>query len=390
MKAITVFLKEVKETVRDRRTMLSALLYGPLLGPAMLLLIATTTMSHQLEQADQPLKVAVIGAGHAPHLLDALKQQGLVAKPPVADPEAAVRRQDADVVLRIPDGYEKAWNHGEPTQVELVYDSSRRDSQDKEQRLASMVHAYARKQGAMRMMARGLPPTLMTPVAVAERDQSTPQSRAGLVFGMLPYFFMFTLLMGGMYLAIDLSAGERERQSLEPLFANPLPRWQILLGKLGAIWMFSLGSLLICLVAFGVVGRFMPTDKMGMSLNVGWSFCIQTLLMMLPMVLLLGSLQTLVAAFAKTYREAQTYMTVLMLLAIMPSLMLSFMPVKIASWMYAVPLLAQQVGITRVLRGDPVAASDIALCLASGLVAAVLMVAATAWTYRSERLAISA
>ena len=390
MKTLTVFLKEVKESLRDKRTVLSALLYAPLMGPIMLVLLISSTVSHQIDKADQPLKVPVIGAQYAPSLIEALKQQGLVLEPPLADPEAAVRHQDADVVLRIPADYGKAWAKGEVAQVELIYDSSRRDASGPEERLTRMLKTYASTQGAMRLVARGLSPELMAPLRVDVRDQSTPQSRAGMMFGILPYFFVITVLVGGMYLAIDFTAGERERQSLEPLFANPLPRWQILLGKLGAICAFSLASLLICVVAFAVAGHFLPTDKMGMTLDLGFAFAAKVLLLMLPLVLLLAALQTLVAAFAKTYREAQTYLSLLMIVPIVPSALLTFMQVKTADWMYAVPLLGQQVGITQLLRGSAVGATNMVVCLVGGFVVAVLVALATVWVYRSERLAISA
>jgi len=253
-----------------------------------------------------------------------------------------------------------------------------------------MLKAYAGTQGAMRLIARGLSPELMVPLRVDARDQSTPQSRAGMMFGILPYFFVITVLVGGMYLAIDLTAGERERQSLEPLFASPLPRWKILLGKLGAICTFSLASLLICVVAFAVAGRFPPTDQMGMTLNLGFAFAAQVFLLMLPLVLLFAALQTLVAGFAKTYREAQTYLSLLMVIPMLPSMLLTFMPVKTADWMYAVPLLGQQVGITQLLRGGAVGMPNTAICLVSGFVVALLVTLVTAWVYRSEQLAISA
>jgi sodium transport system permease protein len=196
--------------------------------------------------------------------------------------------------------------------------------------------------------------------------------------------------MGGMYLAIDLTAGERERQSLEPLFANPVARWKILSGKLAAICAFSTASLLITLLGFAVVGRFIPAEKIGMELDLGLHFATYVLLLMLPLVLLLSALQSLVAAFAKSYREAQTYISLLMLVPIIPSALLSFMPIKAQAWMYAVPLLGQNLGIMQLLRGDGVSAEQIGLCLAGSLAAALVAVLVTAQLYRSEKLAISA
>ena len=387
---LTVFLKEVKENLRDRRTIMSALILGPLLGPMIFIMIMNVVLTRELNKADQPIKVPVIGAQYAPNLVNALKQQGLVPQPAMADPEAAVHNRDADVVLRIPKGFGDSWRKGETSQVELIYDSSQSDTGGSVGRVKGMLESYSRRQGAMRLVARGLSPAMMAPVAVDERDQSTPQSRAGLMFGMLPYFFVLTVFMGGMYLAIDLTAGERERQSLEPLFANPVPRWKILLGKLAATCAFSLVSLLICVVAFGFCGKLIPIERLGMRMDLGVSFAAQVVLMMLPLVMLLACLQTLVSAFAKSYREAQTYQSVLMMVPIFPSILLSVTPMKIADWMYYVPLLGQQVGIMRLLRGEPVTAAQIASCVVTGLAVAMVAMVATAWAYRSERLAISA
>jgi sodium transport system permease protein len=387
---LTVFLKEVKENLRDKRTMMNALLYGPLIGPLVFVMLMNVIITRELNKADQPLKVPVIGAEYAPNLINALKQQGFVPQPAMANPEKAVRDMDADVVLRIPKDFGDSWRKGQTAQVEMIYDSSQRDTGSSVERLKSMLQLYTREQGVMRLVARGLSPTMMAPVSIDERDQSTPQSRAGQLFAMLPYFIVLAIFFGGMYLSIDLTAGERERQSLEPLFANPVPRWKILLGKLAAISVFSTTSLLICLIGFNVFGSFIPAEKLGMTMNIGPSFTLQVLVMMIPLVILLASLQTLVAAFAKSYREAQTYLSMLMLIPAVPSVMLTVLPVKVADWMYAVPLLGQQVGITQLLHGDTISGSQLATCIVVGLVVAFLVTLVTAQVYRSERLAISA
>ena len=387
---LTVFLKEVKENLRDRRTLISAFLTGPLLGPIVFVMLLNFTLNRELDKAEKPLPVPVIGAEYAPNLMGALKAGGVIPGAPIADPERAVRNQDADVVLRIASDYGNAWRKGEPVQVELIYDSSQRDANTAVERVSQLVEGYARQQGAMRLVARGLSPTTASPLLVARRDQATPQSRAVLMFAMLPYFFVITIFMGGMYLAIDLTAGERERQSLEPLFANPVPRWKILSGKLAAICAFSTVSLLITLLAFAVVGRFIPAEKLGMELDLGLHFAAYVLLLMLPVVLLLAALQSMVAAFAKSYREAQTYLSLLMLVPIIPSLVLAIMPIKAQAWMYAMPLLGQSLGIMQLLRGDGVTPQQLDLCLAGSLAAGVIAVLLTIQLYRSERLAISA
>ncbi|HEU4664734.1 MAG TPA: ABC transporter permease [Dokdonella sp.] len=388
--ALTVFWKEVRENLRDRRTVINTLLTGPLLAPLMFVLIINAAVTRELDKADKPLPVPIAGAANAPNLVAALRRAGVEIKDAPADPERAVREQDVDLVLRIPDGYGEAWAKGDPAQVELIYDRSQRDAQGSVARLHGVLDAYAQQTGALRLVARGVSPNVTRPLVVAERDQSTAQARSGTLFGMLPYFFILGVFIGGMALAIDTTAGERERQSLEPLLVNPVGRGGILAGKLGATAAFAFTSLVLGIVAFSIAGRFLPTAKLGMSLELGPKFALATLFVMLPLVVLLASLQTLAAAFAKSFREAQTYLSLLMFVPVIPTLLLSLFPLKTQGWMYAVPLMGQQVSIMRLLRGDPIAPHELALCFGASALAALLACVVTAWVYRSERLAISA
>ncbi|MDQ2971680.1 MAG: ABC transporter permease [Rhodanobacteraceae bacterium] len=388
--AAIVFMKEVRENLRDRRTVLNTCITGPLMAPLIFVLVIHFAIAKQVEQAEKPLPVSVIDARYAPNLVEALKQLGMEAKPPMANPEAAVRAQEANVVLRIPAAYGNAWRKGEPAQVELIYDASQSDSAQAEARLEQMLKGLGQRTASLRLLARGLSPALAPPIAIAERDQSTPQSRGGLLFAMLPYFFILAAFVGGTALAIDTTAGERERQSLEPLFANPVPRWQILAGKLGATSLFSLVTVLLSIIAFAQVGHFLPADKLGMVLDLGARFTITVLVAMLPLVLLLAAAQTLVAAFARTYREAQTYLTLLTFLPAIPSILLSILPFKAKLWMYAIPVVGQQTVILRLMRGETVAGTPLAVCVVCTTIAALVVCAITARVYQSERLAISA
>lgn len=388
--ALIVFLKEVRENLRDRRTVLNTLLTGPLLAPVIFVLIINGVVSRELDKAEKPLPVPVVGAEHAPNLIAALKQQNIVIKDAPEDPERAVREMDADLVLRIPATYDESWRKGESAQVELIYDESQRDAQGSVGRLRGVLDAYGQRTGALRLLARGISPSVIRPLEIAERDQSTAQTRSGTLFAMLPYFFILGAFIGGMALAIDTTAGERERQSLEPLLVNPVPRSRILLGKLAATSAFALTSVLLSIIAFSVVGRFMPTEKLGMSLEIGTHFALLTMLAMLPLVVLIATLQTLAAAFAKSFREAQTYLSLLMFVPAVPTMMLSLFPVKTQMWMYAVPLMGQQITITRLMRGELVTAQQLGLCFACTAAAALVIYLVTAQIYRGERLAISA
>lgn len=388
--ALIVFLKEVRENLRDRRTIINTLVTGPLLSPVLFAIIFNVALRREWTRAEAPLQLPVAGAEHAPGLVEALRQQGarIVAAP--QDPEAAVRNQDVDLVLRIPEGFAESWRHSEPARVEIVYDASQRDSSTPRARLQGMLAAYGSRIGALRLVARGITPSLVAPIAVAQRDQSTSQSRSGLAFGMLPYIFILGAFMGGMALAIDTTAGERERQSLEPLFVNPVSRTAILAGKLGATSLFSVTTVLMSITAFALAVPFFPTEKLGLTLDLGPRFALRVILVMLPLAVMASALQTLVSAYARSHREAQTYLSLLILVPVLPSILLAVLPIKAKLWMFAVPLMGQHLAILRLLRGEALTTMAIAVCVAAAGAAALLACAATAVIYRRERLAISA
>jgi sodium transport system permease protein len=387
--ALVVYLKECRESLRDRRVLLNTLVLGPLLGPLLFVLMMRLIVDRELGAAERPLPVVVIGAERAPELISALKQMGLEVKPPISDPETAVREQRIDLALRVGADYGADWRGGRPAQIELIYDSSRREAGTSVDRLRAMLENYSRRNGSLRLLARGLAPALAAPLVIANHDLATPEGRGALLFGILPYMLMLTMFIGGLSLAIDSTAGERERQSLEPLLANPVPRDRILLGKLLATASFSTLSLVLGLCAFAVGGHLMPTEQLGMSLSLGPSFMASVLPMMLPLVLLIAAMQVLVSAFARSVREAQTWLGLVQMVPLIPSIVLSVVPVKAQLWMFAVPLLSQQISIMRMLRGEPVPGMALALGAVATLLAFMAVFALARRYYGSERLAIS-
>jgi len=388
--AWVVYWKECRESLRDRRVLMNSLLIGPLLGPVIFLVMLRLVVGRELQKAERPLPVVVIGAERAPELVAALKQMGVEPHPPVPDPELAVREQRIELALRIEPGFAQDWRAGKPAEVTMIYDASRREGSGDVERLRAMLDGYSHRNGLLRLLARGLSPGIADPLTIASRDQATPQARGALLFGMLPYMLILTIFIGGIWLATDSTAGERERQSLEPLLINPVPRDRILLGKLMATATFSMASLCLGLVAFVIVGHFMPTEELGMSLALGPRFVLVGLGVLVPLVLLICVAQICIAAFARSVREAQTYLGLAQLVPVIPSIILSIMPVKAQLWMYAVPLLGQQLTLMRLLRAEPLPFTGLMLSALLTLLAAAGVFALARRVYNSERLAISA
>lgn len=388
--AITVYLKEVTENLRDRKTVFNALVMGPLLGPLFFVMMISFVINRQLDSAEKPLEVPVVGAENAPNLVAWLQRQEVVVQPAPGDAEADIRNRKTKAVLSIPAGYGEAWRQGETAQVEVLFDSSDQDSRAPVNRLTGLLEGYSRQQSALRISARGLSPSILSPVNVAERDLASTQQRAGQLLSFLPYLLILGAFLGGMYLAIDTTAGERERQSLESLLVNPATRAQIVLGKLGATFSFAMVSMMLSLVAFAIAFQHVPLDRLGMKVDFGAALILRAGLLMVPLALSFAALQTVVAAYAKSYREAQTYLSLLMLLPMVPSVILMVSPMKGELWMSAVPLLSQNLLIMSLARGEAVELARFALSFGCTLALAMGLVWLAVRIYHREQLAVSA
>ncbi|MBK8284726.1 MAG: ABC transporter permease [Ahniella sp.] len=386
----TIFYKELLENFRDRKTVMNALIIGPLIGPLILALILSTVISRETKRAEKPLELPVIGAEHAPTLINFLRTQNVEIQPGPKDPIAAVKAQDHNVVMRLDAEFGKAFQAGDPAPVELIYDSSQRDGESDQQRITSILDRYGRTVGAMRLVARGVHPGLINPIATVDRDQASPEARGAMILGFLPYVLVLGAFMGGMYLAIDTTAGERERQSLEPLLANPVPRWQIMAGKLLATSAFAIGSLVVTLVAFAVIMPMLPLKQLGFKFNFGIVVFLQMLVALGPVVLLASAVQTSIAAYAKSFREAQSWLGLLNIIPAIPSMILMVVPTKPVLWMFAVPLLGQHHAVMKLVRNETITNMEWGVLMGSGLLLALIVSWIAARIYNRENLAISA
>ena len=385
----TVFVKEIRENLRDRRALGMALLYGPLFGPVLFALMTSFIVGKRADDAEKPLAIAVIGAERAPNLVDFLRQQGVEIKAAPADPEAAIREQKEVVILRVADDYAADWLDGEPARIELLLDESRQETRAVLARLRGLLLAYSGQIASLRLRLRGLDPQLGTPLSIAQRDLSTAQSRGAVLLAMLPYFLLLCAFLGGMYLAIDSTAGERERQSLEALMTTPVAPGQIMAGKLAATTLFAVASVITCIVAFQIGIGFVPTEDLGFALRLTPAVAAQVLLLVMPVAFFASAVQTVIASFARSFREAQTYLQFLMVIPSIPSVMLAVSPFKPSAWMLATPLLSQSLLINQLARGEAIAAGDLLPCIGGTVLAGLLAAAVAVRLYRDERLALA-
>lgn len=385
---LIVARKELLDLFRDRRTVLMGLLLMPLLIPALILGAGSMAERRARTQLESTLKLPVIGAEHAPNLIKYLHGQNIEAQAAPADPDGDVRAQTYDAVLRISPNFGERWRESRSAQVELIYDSSRRDSQIPIARVRGAIEQYNRTLGVLRSIDRGMSPEVLQPVRVAQRDVATPESKRGMLLAFLPYLLILSSFLGGAYLVIDVTAGERERQSLEPLLATPAARASIMSGKILAAIGFGMLSLLLILAALKLSLEVAPGQMR--LVNLSWPLLIQLLLVLLPMVLIGTTLLTLIAASVKSVKEAQSYMSVLMLLPIVPTIMLMVNPIKNQLWQFTVPFLAQNQIILRLVRSEAVSAAEWSVYLGASFGLGLVLWVFAARLYHQEKLAISA
>lgn len=382
----TICLKELREFLRDRSTLLTVLVYTPLLTPILILGLLTLAEAWTSRQIDKPLEIAIVGAERAPRLVAWLAGQGIGHKP-VADPDAAIRSQDAEVYLRIGDDYRRQWQAGAPALVELVHDSSRRDAGIAVQRLEKALHAYAAQVGALRLLARGIDPGVASPLAVAHKDLATPEAKRSMVMAMLPYLFILSAFLGGAALVIDATAGERERQSLEPLLATPVARGTIVSAKMAAAAVVGLASLSLTLLALKLGASLTP--GIARSMDVSLSTIAKILLILLPMVFTGTTMLTWIAAGAKSVKEAQSHLAILMLLPLVPTMVLLVSPIKDQLWQFAVPFLAQNQLLLKVLRAEAIGPAQWLIYTGCSFTVVLALWQLARVRYRRERLAIA-
>ncbi len=356
---LTVTGKELTDTFRDRRTLLVTLLSATLAGPIFLALIFNLIAS-QAERARE-LKLPVVGAQRAPALIAYLERQQVEIRPAPADYENLIRLGDLDVVLVVDDKFEESVAAGKPGVVRLVYDRSRDRARPSIDEAESLLRSYDRQWGRQRLLLRGVAPSVGQPLDVQAVNLATPQQSGALVLFLVAYYGLFAALMGGMAVALDASAGERERASLEPLLMTPATPGELATGKWLAIAVFDAIVVLLTLAGFYLTLAFVPLPPVGIPFLFGMQEFGRFLVVLLPLVALLPALLLWIGARARTYKEAQANVSVLLFVVSLIPLAQLFLQRREPEWLVAVPISGQYALLNRALRGEALPLAELAL-----------------------------
>ena len=352
---VTVFRKEVLDNFRDRRALMSSLVFAPIFGPIMFAILISVAVEQAFVESDEKVQLAVVGEHYAPDLIRFLSAHDAEIVSGLESENAArqaVRDGRYDLVLVIDGRYGDKFSSGLPAVVHLVVDRSNKGAAKHFARVRTLLNAYNSAIGNMRLRARGVSSYVLHPLSVNEIDVSTPAGRSVLLLGMMTYLLLAVILFGGMYLAIDTTAGERDRGSLEPLLTLPVARRRLIIGKMLATLFFMLLSLSITLAGIAMSLNFVPLEELGMRTHFTLPVALKAFAIMLPFAVLGTSLLTVVASFTRSYKEAQTYLSIVIAVPTLPIVLAIIYSVKPSLYLMTVPSLSQHLLMTELMKGE--------------------------------------
>jgi len=380
---LTVATKEIVDTIRDRRTILVSLISAALAGPIFLFLIFNM-FAQQADRARE-LTLAVRGAEHAAALMAFLERQQVKATTAPDDFEAKIRAGDLDVVMIVDSTFDEDVKKGRAATVRLVYDRSRDRARSSIEQAETLLRAYNRQWGQTRLLLRGIAPEVGNPLEIETVNLATPQQSGAIVLFLLAYYGLFAAVMGGMAVALDTTAGERERASLEPLLMTPAKPIELVGGKWLATMAFNAFVVLVTLGAFWATLTLAPLPPIGVPFLFGATELARFLVILLPIIALVPAILLWVGTRARTYKEAQANVSVLMLVvAIVPFFQL-FLQRREPDWIALVPISGQYSLLNRALRGEAAPASELLLSwiVPLALIALALFAVARLWSRES-------
>lgn len=378
MRAWSIARKELREGLRDRRSLSSGLFYG-VWGP---MVMGAALIGLAGQHADiGPVTVAAVGAERAPSLIAFLAARNIQVQDHAADAAAGVRDHRIPMALLIDDDYARQFENSRPAKVVLLHDSTWPQSTRLAGHLRSALSDYARSVGDTRLVLRGVAPAAISGIRVVERDFSTAADRAGRLLGTMPIFVLLAAFIGGMSVAADVTAGERERGTLESLLLHPVSRLGITGGKWIAVSVMAMLTVGLSLAISFAVLQHPRLQGLDVPIGLTPADALLMLVILAPLAIGASAVQLFVAMQAQTFKEAQTKLSMLIFLPMIPGFLFAFGTLQPAPWMAFAPMIGQHMLITGVVRGDTTPLATVAALSAITGAAGVL-----AWLAAARQL----
>ncbi len=380
-----VFAKEVRDNGRDRRSLLVALIY-PLLGPLLLGVIMSAVTDVVTVGTKEKLTLHVEGAENGPALIKFLHDQNVIVQPAPANLEEAVRGGAIPSVIIIPQEHRAQFAAEKTAELRIVGNSSRLPGLIALNRTAGLLGQFNAQVWGQRIAARGVDHQVFRPLSIVTRNVSKGVQIFEILLFMVPPLFIFNLFMGGVYLAVDTTSGERERGSLEPLLINPVERWALMLGKFLAALFFTAVAVIVQLLAFKVIFSLIGAESRAFAETMPISALLAIFAMAVPLMALAVGVQFVIATVTRSFKEAQTYLGLLPLVPAIPGMALVFAPVHTQEWMMTIPIFSQTLLMGQFVRGEDVLALNLLASISFTSLLALGLVYISSRLYERENL----
>jgi len=376
--------KELKEAFRDKRAMMMAMMMA-VMAPVMIFAMSKVMIKEAVETPEIYLKIS--GAEFAPKLIKALNDENILLFSDVPNDKKVIW-DDRNIGLAIPESFNQDMLDGKTIDICLSADYSEKANNSPVRRIKNTISNYARTIGYNRLLVRGIDVRLLQPIKIIEQDTSLPNSNAMIISMMLGLYLLMAAFMSGLPVAIDASAGERERNVLEMLLCQPVSTVKIVSAKLCcASLIASIGVMLtLSLTSFSV--SFIDLTKIGASFSLDTYTIIALLLLLLPICFFASALQLFVAFQSKNFKEAQSMVSMIIMLPAMVPVIMMFVDDK-PKWLDWLPITGQSLIMEDLFKGLPVPWS---LLTFTGLVTismTVVLVLLMAKKLRSEKVVLA-
>ncbi len=342
-----VFRKELLDTVRDRRTLISSILLPILLFPMMLIGFGTLGFLIATRIQQERLTAAILGAEYAPTLAERLRAHPeLEVVLPAVDFRAQINAKQLRAVVEFPPGLEQKLrqNPDETQTIVIYYNRNDQRSDEAAEDIEAVIRKFREELVQLRLAEQDLPDDIGRPFQVSKQNVATAEKVGGNILGiLLPYFIIVLCLTGAMYPAMDLTAGEKERGTMETILASPIRRIDLVVGKFLIVFATSALTTALAIVSFsltavigaGLLARISEKLVFAVSAKAGAA----VFFMVLPLAVTFAASLMAIALFARNYREAQTYIGPLLFVVILPAVVSMLPGIEITHRLALVPIL---------------------------------------------------
>lgn len=376
-KIAIVFRKEWRDSLRDNKSLRMTLLMpiyfvGVFVASSMFII----HMSNQSKATNnEPIKLSVVGAEQLPHLIEWLQERGVQVDAVGDDAYQKVEQGTLGYALIIPDDAREKFSTGESIELALVFDATDNKLQGAIHFVRQQIWSWNARMGSLRLLSRGISPSVANPVYIRDLNVASDEKMGFFVMASLPMLLILTAFMGSVGFSADMTAGERERRSLESLLITPVSSVALVLGK----WLnsFSLTLTILLVEVVLLIGAFayVPFKELGLRVDVSSLELAGVFVVLASLALLATGLQFLISLFARSFKDAQTYMGLMVFIPMVPLFYTLFNPSAYAEWFRWVPVLGHQVLIKDLLLGGTITVTHfLQVWLVSGAIAASFLI----------------